>query len=211
MKKFLFIILILFISGCGYDKRNTLIDEGNNDIDNKEVETYKDDNPIHISLYNKKKRVDTYYSDFKNEVDLASFEVYYSDDDVVEGSNFKEIWNRYYNTYSDIDKYKIGYYISYTLDDGTSNGSYFFTADTYRYGDYFFLYFYDDVNAPSGYYSHIEEDSEEEVMSSVKIYGTNLDKVSSISVMAFTYDSDDFDTDGNYRGNSKYTINIKRK
>ena len=38
-----------------------------------------------------------------------------------------------------------------------------------------------------------------------------IDEVESITLTAFTYDEDDFDKENNYRGNSKYTINIKRK
>ena len=50
-------------------------------------------------------------------------------------------------------------------------------------------------------------------MSSVKFYAVGgIEEVDSISIEAFTYlDSNDFDKDNNYRGNSKYTINIKRK
>lgn len=38
-----------------------------------------------------------------------------------------------------------------------------------------------------------------------------MDEVESITLTAFTYDEDDFDKENNYRGNSKYTINIKKK
>ena len=49
-------------------------------------------------------------------------------------------------------------------------------------------------------------------MTSVKLYAVDvIDEVESITLTAFTYDEDDFDKDNNYRGNSKYTINIKRK
>ena len=40
---------------------------------------------------------------------------------------------------------------------------------------------------------------------------TEIDEVESITLTVFTYDEDDFDKENNYRGNSKYTINIKRK
>lgn len=47
-------------------------------------------------------------------------------------------------------------------------------------------------------------------MTSVKLYAVDeIDEVESITLTAFTYDEDDFDKENNYRGNSKYTINIK--
>ena len=51
------------------------------------------------------------------------------------------------------------------------------------------------------------------MITSIKLYAVDgIDKVEDIVLTAFTYDSeDDFDVSGNYRGNSKYSINIKRK
>ena len=84
--------------------------------------------------------------------------------------------------------------------------------DIFRYSKYFYIYFYDDVNAPNGFYSHLENVNDNTLMTSVKLYAVDeIDEVESITLTAFTYDEDDFDKDNNYRGNSKYTINIKRK
>ena len=50
------------------------------------------------------------------------------------------------------------------------------------------------------------------ILSSIKIFAvTSIDKVEDITLTAFTYDEDDFDTNNNYQGNSKYSIKIKRK
>lgn len=118
----------------------------------------------------------------------------------------------YYDKYEDINKYKIGYNIGYTLKDGTSNNSTFLEPDIFRYSKYFYIYFYDDVNAPNGFYSHLENVNDNTLMTSVKLYAVDeIDEVESITLTAFTYDEDDFDKENNYRGNSKYTINIKRK
>ena len=55
--------------------------------------------------------------------------------------------------------------------------------------------------------------NDDTIMTSVKLYAVGgIDKVEDIVLTVFTYDSeDDFDVSGNYRGNSKYSINIKRK
>ena len=50
------------------------------------------------------------------------------------------------------------------------------------------------------------------LITSIKLYGVNLDNVENIILSAFTYkDTNDFDSEGNYRGNSRYTIRIKKK
>ena len=50
-------------------------------------------------------------------------------------------------------------------------------------------------------------------ITSIKIYAVGgIDKVENFILTVFTYkDSNDFDADGNYRGNSIYGIRIKRK
>ena len=62
-------------------------------------------------------------------------------------------------------------------------------------------------------YSHLEEVNDNTLMTSIKIYAVDgIDNVQNIILTAFTYDDeDDFDDNGNYRGSSSYTINIKRK
>ena len=182
-------------------------------------DTYIDNNPIKLGIflsnnnyYNKEVIEDTYYTNLTNWVDIGSFEVFLTDDKTINGTKFKDTWQKYYDKYEDINKYKIGYNIGYTLKDGTSNNSTFLEPDIFRYSKYFYIYFYDDVNAPNGFYSHLENVNDNTLMTSVKLYAVDeIDEVESITLTAFTYDEDDFDKENNYRGNSKYTINIKRK
>ena len=192
----------------------------NDKIDNTIKEpTYVDDNPIKLGIflsnnnYNNKIVIeDTYYTNFTSMNDIASFEVFLTSDKEINGNSFKDIWNKYYNNYQDISKYKIGYNIGYTLKDGTINSSNFLEPDILRYGEYFQIYFYDDINAPDGFYSHLESTNDNTLITSVKFFAVNnIDEVENITLTVFTYDNDDFDDEGNYRGNSKYTINIKRK
>ena len=55
--------------------------------------------------------------------------------------------------------------------------------------------------------------NDDTIITSIKIYAVEgIDDVEEITLTAFTYDNqDDFDDNNNYRGNSKYTITIKRK
>lgn len=217
--KLIILIGILFIGGCAKEKED-VIDDNKEPIVKEEVkDAYIDDNPIKLGIflsnnnyYNKEVIEDTYYTNFASGVDIASFEVFLTDDKVISGTKFKDTWQKYYDKYEDISKYKIGYNIGYTLKDGTSNDSTFLEPDIFRYSKYFYIYFYDDVNAPNGFYSHLESVEDSTIMTSVKLYAVEgINEVESITLTAFTYDGDDFDNDNNYRGNSKYTINIKRK
>lgn len=217
--KLIILIGVLLISGCTKENETAIEDNKENVVKEEVKDIYIDDNPIKLGIflsnnnyYNKEVIEDAYYANFNNGVDIASFEVFLTDDKVINGTKFKDTWQKYYDKYEDISKYKIGYNIGYTLKDGTSNDSTFLEPDIFRYGKYFYIYFYDDVNAPNGFYSHLESVNDNTLMTSVKLYAVDeIDEVESITLTAFTYDEDDFDKDNNYRGNSKYTINIKRK
>ena len=219
IKKILLIGIIFFICGCSFfdnDKKVMPID--NSDLDKNE---YKDDNPIKLgrflvdnNYHNKSVIKDTYYTDFVSGKDIASFEVFYTGDEVIDGTNFKNTWNNYYDKYTDIDNYKIGYNIKFILNDGTSLDNTFLEPDIFYFAKYFYVYFYDDIHQKDGtMYSHLEEVNDNTLMTSIKIFAVDgIDNVQNIILTAFTYDDeDDFDDNGNYRGSSSYTIEIKRK
>ena len=219
--KIILIIILLIFSGCNASTsdREVIDKDSNNTTLNTKEEEYTDDNPIKLGIYlvdnnyrNKKSLSEEYITDFIKREDVGSFEVFYSPD-VVDGIKFRDTWDKYYNNYSDIDKYKIGYYIKLELEDGTQLEHTFLAPDIFIFGEYCFIYFYDDVHQADGaFYSHLETMEDNTIMSSVKIWATDgIDKVGSIILKAFTYDSDDFDSDGNYRGNSFSTVRIVKR
>ena len=224
MKKILLFFCLLLLVGCSnIEKEKSIkVEEKKEDIitDNKKPE-YIDNNPIKLGLfaydgkYDSKKVIkDAYYTDLISGKDIGSFEVFLTSDEEISGSDFKDTWYKYYNKYEDITKYKIGYNIKFMLDNGENYSSNFLEPDIFKYSPYFYVYLYDDINVQDGeIYSHLEEVSENTIITSIKLYAVdNIDRVESIILCAFTYDSeDDFDEDGNYRGNSLYVIRIKRK
>ena len=219
MKKIIFIIILLLITGCSLNTESKEELKENKVIE-KEEPKYVDDNPIKLGLFlydnnyhNKSVIKDAYYADFIPNTDIGSFEVFLTSDEVVEGSSFKDTWNKYYNMYENIDNYKIGFNIKFMLYDGTSYESNIFEPDIYKYSDYFYIYLYDDIHQRDGaFYSHLEEIDDNTLLTSIKLYAVSgIDKVESIILNAFTYDEDDFDENNNYRGNSLYVIRIKRK
>lgn len=226
MKRLFLVLSILLISGCStageYDSTLENDDINQEVIENEEdlVLGYQDDNPIKLGLFlydnnyrNKERLEDTYYTDFTSGVDIGSFEVFLTDDKVIDGTNFKNTWNKYYSNYENIDDYKVGFNIKFILSDGTSYSANFLEPDIYKFSQYFYVYLYDDVHQADGtFYSHLESMEEDTLLTSIKIYAApGIDRVENIILSAFTYDSEeDFDSEGNYRGNSIYVIRIKR-
>ena len=130
---------VFFISGCTCENTNVI--------------EYKDENNVKLGLFlydnnyrNKKRIEDTYYTDFISGTDIGSFEVFLTDNGVIDGVNFKDTWYKYYNEYEDISDIKIGYNIKFILEDGTNYEANYFEPDTYKFSDYFYTYLYDDVN-----------------------------------------------------------------
>ncbi len=223
MKKLIILSsLILVLVGCK-DKR---IEQSNKNInkDSKNViEQSKNDNPIKLALYEYKDnqyiKTKEYFSSMDHMKDIAVFSVIYTDQDIVNGSNIKTLWNEYYNKYENIENYKLGYEISFTLNDGqTFDETILKPLDcfSFTFSKYLYIWLYDDINQTASWYSHLEKDdyNEKTIMSSIKLMSIyESDKISSpISLTVFTYkDDNDFDKSGKYIGSSKFTMLIKRK
>lgn len=224
MKKILILLSLFLLCGCSYNKQIDSTTKEENTVNEDTTETkqeYKDDNPIKVGLFlydnnyhNKNKLVDTYYANFTSGVDIGSFEVFFTDDSIIDGNKFKDTWNKYYNMYDNIDDYKIGFNIKFILKDGTNYNGNFLEPDIYKFSEYFYVYLYDDINQADGtFYSHLEKMEDNTKITSIKIYAIDgIEEVENFILSVFTYkDNNDFDTDGNYRGNSIYGIRIKRK
>ena len=224
MKKILLMLVILLV-GCTpkeeINKEENKV-ENNNEIKQEEIikEEYVDNNPIKLGLYlytgsySNKEKLSTYETTFVSGSDVGSFEVFFTAEEVISGTSFKSLFNSYYDKHENIDNYKIGYNIEFTLNDGTVNKFNLLKPDNYLYGDYFYTYLYDDVHVNDGeFYSHLESIDDNTLITSIKIYAVDkIDDVKKIKLTVFTYDSDDdFDEDGNYRGISKYSIDIINK
>lgn len=225
-------LIITFITLYNIGKLNNTNSSDNIENDNatdinneiiKEIE-YVDDNPITLGLYvkdgNYKKLVkNEYYCGWDPEEVLGIFYVVYTNEEIIQGTNFNSVWKNYLNNYTNIDKYRIGYNIKFTMKSGEIIDQTILNPDhAYLMYPEIQFYLYDDINLiPGKRYYHVtsEEMNEDTICSSVKLVGDKMTPniTSSIELTAFTYDSDDdFDkTTGKYRGKSSYTIIIKRK
>ena len=181
------------------------------------------DNKIPIGLYTKQngKMVLTkeIYCDWSMESVFSIFYAIASNDEEISGTNFKSIFNDYWSKNVTDSKYKIGYSIKYSLDNGEVVDENIMTP-TEAEGQFSKLqfYLYDDVtdmgNRPY-YHMREYEMTENTMITSVKICGDKetpeINGPNELTV--FTYNGDeDFNTeDGKYLGNSKFTTKIYRE
>lgn len=222
MKKYLLLLFILLISGCSFYVKNEKVENTNVTTLQEDVITlpeepvYVDDNPIVVGLYQNGKLINDINVLIKDRTDIASFDVFFTNEENVGGTNSKKIFSKYASNYENIDKYKIGFSISFSVGDELINETITGPKDMYILAPYVFVYLYDDIHQPDGaWYSHVEEDDvkEDTIYSSIKLFGAeSATSISSpIKLTVFTYDTDDdFDKGGIYRGNSKYSIILNR-
>ena len=209
------------------EKKN--IDE-NIEIENTEIEIeetieepkYKDENQVPISLYieqgDQLVKISEYSCDWSPENVLNLFYAIPSTEETISSYNFDSMWKEKIAAYPNGDKCRIGYQVSFKYEDGnTYTYNLKCPDDTYFTFPKVMTYLYDDVNlVPGKPYYHITQDVmyDYTIASSIKLVGdVDSDKIEGpITLTAFCFDSeDDFDEEGNYRGNSKYTITITRE
>lgn len=136
----------------------------------------------------------------------------------ISNYNFAEQWKNYINAYENPDKYRIGYSLDFTLNDGTQMHYQILNPDdAYKTFPKIMSFLYDDVNlVPGKPYYHITQDVmyDYTICSSIKLVGDveTYNISSNILLTAFCWDTeDDFDPEtGLYRGQSTYQIKISK-
>lgn len=218
-KIIILLISVVLLTSCSKEIENAhqkeVIQEK---VENDYVDPYIDNNPITLGLYQNKSGTKTLINSLDSPLiiyqDIASFEVYYTNELTITG-NQKTLWNNYYNQYQNINNYKIGYYISFDTQSGKIEKTILNPSDVESFFDYIQIYLYDDINQNSSWYSHIttNEISEKTILTSIKLTAsTKIKEVTSdIDLKVFTYDYDDFDSNNNYRGKSSYNLTIKQQ
>ena len=214
MKKILIIIILLFTLTSCTKKPNDPINL--DDTLNINISTYKDDNPIKVGLYVDEYLTKEYTTTKTNMQDITVFNIYYTNKEKLENNYIKYNFNKYYNEYENIDKYKIGFIISFSVNDKTYHEQILTPDCEYLFAPYIYIYLYDDIHqTPNTWYSHLlkEEVNDNTIYSSIKLFkADHANEITSpITLSVFTYDKDDFDNNHNYIGSSinTTTINIK--
>lgn len=211
MKKILIIIILLFTLTSCTKKPNDPINL--DDTLNINISTYKDDNPIKVGLYVDEYLSKEYTTTKTNMQDIAVFNIYYTNKEKLENNYIKYNFNKYYNEYENIDKYKIGFIISFSVNDKTYREQILTPDCEYLFAPYIYIYLYDDIHqTPNTWYSHLlkEEVNDDTIYSSIKLFKADRanEITSPITLSVFTYDKDDFDNNHNYIGSSIYTTTI---
>lgn len=229
MKKIiLYITIISILTGCNINKNNNLDNKeisntqeqtSNEENENKEeiIDTYKDENPVKVALYENNKIIKTYNTTLSNYKDIAVFDIYYTNDETTTEKNTKSNYQKYYNQYENISNVKTGFYFEFEADNKKIEHLALNPNSQFAMSPYLYIYLYDDINQePNTYYSHLEPNdvNENTIISSIKLFlaqeGTKI--TSPITMTVFTYDTeDDITKDNHYRGISSYTIIIKTK
>lgn len=224
--KILFCLLIL-CCGCSiFDKKEEVkpndVTPRTKDVEEdlpKEPE-YVDENNTPIGLYERNGSKLTLLSEFNTKVqtkkDIKTFQAFPSTESEINHSG-KRYADYYYEKYMDVNesrKYKTGFNLKYTLNDGTEISQNIFDPSTTQTNyDYIEVYLYDAYkHRNDSFYSHIEERdyNDETIITSIKLTaGSKFSDIKSkITLTVFTYDEDDFDESDEYRGNSKYSVVI---
>lgn len=211
MKKILIIIILLFSLTSCTKKQNDPINL--DDTLNINISTYKDDNPIKVGLYVDEYLSKEYTTTKTNMQDITVFNIYYTNKEKLENNYIKYNFNKYYNEYENIDKYKIGFIISFSVNDKTYHEQILTPDCEYLFAPYIYIYLYDDIHqTPNTWYSHLlkEEVNDDTIYSSIKLFkADHANEITSpITLSVFTYDKDDFDNNHNYIGSSIYTTTI---
>lgn len=222
MKKICLILsLLIVLTSCKSNTNNSYnyneITESNMKNEIVQEEKYIDTNPIKIGIYKDNKLVSDYYTNINDSTDIGVFGILYTNNRTIESSNYKYLWKKYYNNYQDIDNYKTGFYLEFDTSNGHIENMILDPSSTRKAYPYIAVFLYDDVHQDdNSWYRHLEsgEENDNAIYSSIKLF-VNLQAeeiISPIYFTAFTYkDEYDFDDNGYYRGNSKYTVTIYKK
>lgn len=199
------------------------VDE-NIEIDHVVENKYTDNNPLNIGLYIKKdtyfELVESYTNSWKAENVIGQFYIFPTQEKKIYQTNYKKIWDEYIKKYENFDNsiIKTGFNINFVLSTGeVINRNILTPDDAYLMFPKVMFFLYDDYNYISTKrYYHVTNETLDSVtfLTSAKLVGDVESKniVSSITLTAFSYDTDDdFDDNNNYIGNSKYSILIYKK
>ena len=156
---------------------------------------------------------DTYSAPWKKGKDIGSFEVITSDEQLLDGSFFGDIFGAAWKQFPDADSCKIGYTLRYTLDDGTEIRYSMLSPKHIEHTEFIEVWLYDDYHRePHQFYSHLKDSQMKSntLITSIKLTaGSQIARVTDIWLTAYVCASlDDFDAERNYIGDTSCTIHI---
>lgn len=178
-------------------------------------------NTIGLYVPNKEKNnrelITTFKSNWIKGKDITCFEAFATREPVIPNTQFITAWKSYWDNFKDSSEYKIGYFMTLTLDTSEQLSVRILTPqDTEIYKPYIETYLYDDFHqTPGVFYSHVipSQLNKDTICTSIKLTaGVKSEKVKEITLSAFAYQSDkDFDpATKKYIGKLSYEIKVLR-
>ena len=233
---FIFLIILLFVfrniilkNNRGSEvikiSDNTVSPENNDNTTSINEEPYIDDNPIILGIYNrnssntKRVLVSEVAKPWTYHNDIIEYNVFFTQDDEIDNTRIPICFDKYATRYvDDVSQYRIGYQVEFSTGQQTYKKTIISPKDTEDFFDYLEIYLYDGYHRAAGeWYSHTteEEYNKDTLLLGIKLTsGKKVNEINSdIILTAFSYDStnsEDFDSEGNYRGDSKYSITVKK-
>jgi hypothetical protein len=126
------------------------------EINEEEIKSYNDTNPIKVGLYANNKLIKTFTSAPAYHKDAAVFNVYFTNEEVLENIGIKNNFNKYFKQYDNIDDYKIGFSINYYAEEKEIRKTILDPSAMHSMDPYLYIYLYDDIHQPdNSWYSHI--------------------------------------------------------
>ncbi len=236
MKKFITVLaILLMLCFICESKQKTISYENEEEInleneiylnESKEDEfkenEYTDLNPIKLGIYaseNGKRFLQTTYTNtWQYHKDINTFNIFYTQEEEIENTAIRICYGEYLKNYDEdiISQYRNGFHVRFSITEGIVDKTILSPKDTEEFYDFLEIYLYDSYHRKAGeWYSHTTENDFDEntTLTSIKLTaGKRINEITSdIELIAFSYDDDDFDINGNYKGVSKYSITVKKR
>lgn len=223
MKNFSKLILIILLSFIfliityfSHNNSSNTTSEPIEPIQSNEI-TYIDDNPIKLGIYNSKRLLVTEcVNKWIYHKDILEYNIFYTQEETIDTTRVPVCFDKYASMYEeDISMYRTGFNVKFSIGNTEINKTVLSPKDVESFFEYLEIYLYDGYHRkPGEWYSHTteEEFNENTLFTGIKLTsGVKIKEITSdITLTVFSYDNeDDFDENGNYRGNSFYTITVK--
>lgn len=179
--------------------------------------TYIDDNPIKLGIYNSKRFLVTEcVNKWIYHKDILEYNIFYTQEETIDTTRVPICFDKYASMYEeDISMYRTGFNVKFSIGNTEIDKTVLSPKDVESFFEYLEIYLYDGYHRkPGEWYSHTTEEdfNENTLFTGIKLTsGVKIKEITSdIILTVFSYDSeDDFGKNGNYRGNSFYTITVK--
>ncbi|MDD3341301.1 MAG: hypothetical protein PHN72_03780 [Bacilli bacterium] len=220
MKRYIVILLVVFLaSGCGKKEEKVIkIKPTPTPISTREPLHCDKENTVPVAFYQKengvRKKVTSYQHSFVLNEDLAVFTTFLTEEAELSGNSIMDVFPLYYQKYQE-QNYKIGYFIKFTLENGTIiQKTILNPTDAESVYNYMQIYLYDDIHQTKGkWYSHIVNMEENTLLTTIKLTGSTYTNqiASPITLTTFLYQNEkDFDSNMKYQGCYFYDVTIER-